>query len=102
MPVRFTRNGGFQRMPSALPLSETSAKFFTTPRSSQICRSARKNSAGTSTSFSYVAVPEKYFTPESLWSGHEINLSTFTSAGAPQFGGKLKRQSPDNSTDAGT
>jgi hypothetical protein len=42
----------------------------------------------------YVAVPEKYFTPASGWSLHDIRLSSFTGGGAPQFGGKRRSHGP--------
>ena len=44
-----TRNGRFQTMPSGVPLTETSARFLTSPRSSQSLRPPPNHSLGAST-----------------------------------------------------
>ena len=72
----------------------TFARFLTTPRSSHNTPPLTSASAGIWSSFSYVAVPEKYFTPLSACSGQEISRWSVTDAGAPQFGGKLSFQPP--------
>src|SRR5207244_1141413 len=89
-----TRNGAFQSTPRSRPLSFTSAKFFTFPRSRTTAGAAPSIPAGMSISLEYSAVPEKYFTPESGWSGHDINLPNVVRSGAPSFGGNRTIHGP--------
>jgi hypothetical protein len=84
--VTSTRNGAFQMMPSGLPFMVTSAIFFTSPRST-IRRVPDWNQFfGASIEFVYVAVPEKYFTPDSALSDHDTSLSKVIRSGAPRPG----------------
>src|SRR5690349_12621339 len=81
-------------MPSGLPLTETSARFLTSPRSSHSRAPDLNQLVGTSTVLVYVAVPPKYFTPSSLFSVHDVSLSRVILGGAPRSGWKATSQEP--------
>src|ERR1700733_4235761 len=94
-------------MPSDLPLTVTSARFFTSPKSIHTCAPLRNHSAGALMVLVLVPVPEKYFTPASELSLHDDSVSSVIDDGAPQSGGKLTFHGPSTvvscfSTTAGT
>src|SRR5271170_7428719 len=66
----------------------------TLPRSIHTCCPGLNHDAGAITVFVYVAVPEKYFTPASALSVHDVSFAIGTLAGAPQFAGKFSVHGP--------
>src|SRR5438045_4134552 len=93
-------------MPSDLPLTETSARFFTLPRSVHTSAPGLSQATDTSMDLLYVAVPEKYFMPSSGLSFQSVSFWNVAEGGAPRSAGKLTRQEPsmfskDRSTTVG-
>src|SRR4030042_6237879 len=93
--VTSSLNGLFHTIPRGLPLTVTSARFLTTPRSSQSCLPFSNQFSGALIVFIYVPVPEKYFTPGSGFSLHDARLSRVIFDGAPRSGWKLTSQAPE-------
>src|ERR1700679_4183772 len=83
-------------MPSDFPFTDTSARFFTSPRSIQMRPSFPNQPAGAFTTFVYVPVPEKYFTPASGLSLQDESASNVILGGAPRPGWKATFQGPSN------
>src|ERR1700756_1113086 len=92
--VMSTQKGVFQTIPSGVPFTDTSARFFTSPRSSHTWAPLADQSAGASIVFVYVPFPEKYLTPSSELLLQEINWSRAIFVGAPRFGSKLRSHGP--------
>src|SRR4051794_7204616 len=83
--------------PKGLPFTVTSARFFTSPRSSQRCEPLPNQSAGARMVFVYVPTPEKYLIPASVESGQEMSLSSVAEGGAPRSASKLTFHGPSTS-----
>src|ERR1035441_1196829 len=66
----------------------------TLPRSIHTCCPGLNHVASAVTVLAYVAVPEKYFTPASALSVHDVSAGICTLAGAPKFAGKLSVHGP--------
>src|ERR1035441_9557089 len=66
----------------------------TLPRSIHTCCPGLNQIAGAVIVLVYVAVPEKYFTPASALSVHDVSAGICTLAGAPKFAGKLNVHDP--------
>ncbi|HNV03474.1 MAG TPA: hypothetical protein PLE61_08790 [Vicinamibacterales bacterium] len=84
--VTSTRNGVFQAAPTGLSVTLASAVFFASPRSSQSLAPEANQSAGASTVFVQLAVPEKYFAPASACSVQEMSAGSAVFSGAPRLG----------------
>src|SRR5437762_4333337 len=80
--VTSTRKGSFQTTPKDFPFTITSARFFTSPRSNHNCVLFVTQFLSAVIDFVYVAVPEKYFIPGSVFSVYDVSLSNEASAGA--------------------
>ena len=91
-----TLNGGFHKTGNFFPFTVTSAKFFTSPKSS-ITRPPCSHftlSILHFTLFRYVAVPEKYLIPASRLSLHDTSFGNTACAGASHPCGKETSHAP--------
>src|SRR5438552_11196585 len=78
--VTSTRKGSFQTTPKDFPFTITSARFFTSPRSSHNSFPGTNQLLSAIIVFVYVAVPEKYFMPASAFIVYDASLSNVDSA----------------------
>src|SRR5579863_4006895 len=88
------RNGACHTTPTGLPLILTSARFFTSPRSSHTWPSFFHQSAEALMVLVYVPLPEKYLTPSSVLSFHAVSLSSVIDGGAPRSAWKFTVHGP--------
>src|ERR1035438_3090498 len=64
------------------------------PRSNRVLAPGRSQESGAERLWTYVAVPEKYFTPAFALRVQDSRFASVIRAGAPQFGGKSTSQGP--------
>jgi hypothetical protein len=88
----FKEKGGVHTTPADFPLIKILATSNTSPKFILMTLSFVSDSREISKLFLYVAVPEKYFMPSSVWSVQEMSLVILTESGAPHFSGKDKVQ----------
>src|ERR1700684_47195 len=78
----------------SLPLTDTTARFLTSPRSIHSFEPFLNQSGEASTVFVYVATPEKYLTPGSSFRLQSESSSSLIEAGAPRPGWNATVQGP--------
>src|SRR5580704_8191885 len=87
--VTFNRYGGAHTRPTGFPFTLTSAISRTLSRTRNNCCPGPNHEREARSVLLYVAVPEKYFTPESELAVQDMSSGISTLAGAPQFGGNV-------------